>query len=657
MFVNLINNTRCQFNATVRVHGDVKDHIKMIDGNIYSSLNIRLNSGNIESIIKFILLLPETRNNDNEIFASILLKELGFISPRTKYLNLKFNGQKNKFIFQEKITKELLENVNLTEGPIVEASQRFVWPESEKEYFDERFTQGRMVNEAWAIKNEETFKFSLIALTKFNQTISQDTTVFNLKDINNGNQLYNETNFAYDTILTAMNAIHGLGPRDRKFYFDPLNLVFLPIYYDGNANIINKITDDNFDKNNTNIFAYKGVDSSLKLLNNLDINKLLEKLNNSGLIFEKKDLRNTVDRIRNNIIKIKNAKIKNDISTIKKQYFSRLDEDAGNKRLVFYKENLSDEINSFIVCEFNLNNCREESLNFKEIYQLVSGKLKKKENYYIFVSNNITDYEKGIHNKNIENLKREFKTLVIDEFGLILSKNFLPSIDNENKILTLNQVKSDDVAIFQSGKLKDWEINFIGAKKKSNINYNFYFNGCLIFHDVHFENVKINVEDTNCEDGTNLINSSGKIKYLKVSNSFSDGIDMDFSNIEVEEIFVDQVNNDCLDVSYGNYNFKRLNLKNCGDKGVSIGEKSKVASSKIMIENTGYGFVVKDSSIADIEDMVVNTSKICFSAYNKKQMFYGGVAKIKNLICENYNKDSDVDYLSSFQIDNYNNLQ
>ena len=90
LFVNLINNTRCQFNATVRVHGDAKDHIKMIDGNIYSSLNIRLNSGNIESIIKFILLLPETRNNDNEIFASILLKELGFISPRTKYLNLKF---------------------------------------------------------------------------------------------------------------------------------------------------------------------------------------------------------------------------------------------------------------------------------------------------------------------------------------------------------------------------------------------------------------------------------------------------------------------------------------------------------------------------------------------------------------------------------------
>ena len=54
LIVNLIDKSSCEFSATVRVHGDVKDHIKMIDGQIYSSLNVRLNTGNLESIIKFI---------------------------------------------------------------------------------------------------------------------------------------------------------------------------------------------------------------------------------------------------------------------------------------------------------------------------------------------------------------------------------------------------------------------------------------------------------------------------------------------------------------------------------------------------------------------------------------------------------------------------
>mgnify|MGYP001191272684 FL=1 len=127
---------------------------------------------------------------------------------------------------------------------------------------------------------------------------------------------------------------------------------------------------------------------------------------------------------------------------------------------------------------------------------------------------------------------------------------------------------------------------------------------------------------------------------------------MDFSNIKVEEAFVENVNNDCLDVSYGDYNFNRLNLKNCGDKAISIGEKSDVKLNKIKIENTNYGMVVKDSSTAVVDNIDVKKSNICLSAYNKKQMFYGGFAKIKNLRCESFDINSEVDIFSSIQVEN-----
>ena len=236
------DGTKCIFKATIRIHGDIKaDHLQQLEsGEILNSLNIRLNEGNIDSIVKFILLIPSTRNSDNEIFTSTLLKKIGFLSPRSKYVNLTFNGNKNKFIFQEKVTKELIENNNLTEGPIIEASQRFVWPEGEGEYFDERFAQGRMVNEAWALKNEGTFELSLIALTKFNQSISQNKHIFNLNDLNIHNDNDENRLFIYDALLASMGAFHGLKPRDRKFYFDPINLNFLPIYYDGNTEIIER---------------------------------------------------------------------------------------------------------------------------------------------------------------------------------------------------------------------------------------------------------------------------------------------------------------------------------------------------------------------------------------------------------------------------------
>jgi hypothetical protein len=55
-----------------------------------------------------------------------------------------------------------------------------------------------------------------------------------------------------------------------------------------------------------------------------------------------------------------------------------------------------------------------------------------------------------------------------------------------------------------------------------------------------------------------------------------DGLDVDFSNIVVNRANIKNSKNDCLDLSFGQYILKKINLSGCGDKGLSVGEKSFV---------------------------------------------------------------------------------
>ena len=62
------------------------------------------------------------------------------------------------------------------------------------------------------------------------------------------------------------------------------------------------------------------------------------------------------------------------------------------------------------------------------------------------------------------------------------------------------------------------------------------------------------------------------MKEILIENSFSDALDVDFSNMNFNLITVKNAINDCTDFSAGNYSINKLDLLNCGDKGLSIGE-------------------------------------------------------------------------------------
>ena len=130
--------------------------------------------------------------------------------------------------------------------------------------------------------------------------------------------------------------------------------------------------------------------------------------------------------------------------------------------------------------------------------------------------------------------------------------------------------------------------------------------GCLNFYNVKFNNNKFDIQNGRCEDSLNIVNSFGKISKINIISAFSDALDIDFSNIFIENVSIHRAGNDCVDFSGGNYEVNEFNLKNCGDKGVSIGEQSNIKIHNILVENANIGVASKDSSKSLINKAIIN---------------------------------------------------
>ena len=76
-----------------------------------------------------------------------------------------------------------------------------------------------------------------------------------------------------------------------------------------------------------------------------------------------------------------------------------------------------------------------------------------------------------------------------------------------------------------------------------------------------------------------------------------------------------------MDSSNSSLTITNLELDNCLDKGVSVGEKSDVNLKFINIKDSNIGVAVKDSSIVDILNYEGSNIKYCSTIFRKKQEF------------------------------------
>lgn len=641
------NGLICNFDAKIRVSGDWKDHVQNAPP-LITSLDVKLLNGNINSVIKFKLLLAHTRNGDNEVFVTTLLRNIGFISPKTYYVPTLFNGTEYTYLFQEKTQKELIESYQLREGPVLEGDERLVWSDADNKDIDDRLSLARIINKNWANKGYTSLRISQESLTMLNRAylgyleMNYPDGTPNSKELNygrflNSDILANNNNYAkkhnqeYRALLVALRAGHGLRPHNRSFYYDPMYKYFLPIYYDGNSDILDDPTGGLFlIYGELNRDEITGAGYALASIQNIDRIKLFEQLKMAGANIDQKEINHVFEKIERNLKEISQAST-TDSSVGSKVYFSKYTEP--DKRIVFSGRGRF-EIET---CDFSLADCTVEILNINDYSRLLNGRyINHRDQIYIYVGVDKAAYMKGEIAAPPNNINR--KEISIEGGARVVSYGSIDvKIDRETKELILKQQDHTDRIMVVGGKLSGWTIDFQGttgniATDAQRFNENL-LTGCLTFVDIALENISIKANNAPCEDGVNFVRTSGNIKTINITNAQSDALDIDFSNLTIDHVNITNAGNDCIDFSAGSYKVLNSVLRNCKDKAVSVGEGSTTVFGKVDVESAYNGIAVKDSSTADVEFAHFKDVLICLSASRKKQEYWGSKLIIGEYHC------------------------
>jgi hypothetical protein len=645
----------CKYEGSVRQHGDWPDHIKIENGKLIRSLDVRLNNGNILNSVKFKLLIPETRNNHNEILGILIIKELGFITPDTFEVLTEINGVKSLMLFQEKSEKELLEKNKRRVGPIFEGDEELLWRYKDFDLFElENISLAKLLNENWFNKGNTHQFITLKSFQKLQNAYLESYTIKNKKKFKTlifPNSKKNQTFNNYHLLLESMNGWHALRLHNRKYYYNLFTQNFEPIYYDGRLELtwpLQKLNDTFYSK-----LQVSSINNYLLILNNQNFrHKLYNNYKSKVIQADDNFFSESLDQITNNLEMIRN-KIKNKPTKLIKK---------NNNREIYFKNHKKHKLDQLII--ENISKQNNNDVYKIEIRSILNNKIINKDiissELGNILSNNLIDNQRTIFlpKNEISSEKKIIKKNFLNG-EMYFTENLLFQINENEKKIEIQQSEADDWVLFSNLNLEEWKFSFNG---KSTLNDSEIYNrmnnqgmtGCLNFYNVKFNNNKFDIQNGRCEDSLNIVNSFGKISKINIISAFSDALDIDFSNIFIEDVSIHRAGNDCVDFSGGNYEVNEFNLKNCGDKGVSIGEQSNITIHNILVENANIGVASKDSSKSLINKAIIKKVEICLSSYNKKQEFFGSNLIVKNIDCKNYLTDKENDEFSNIIYDNDN---
>ena len=671
----------CNLKAKIKPHGDLLDHFRDYKSGydpIYAlpSLKVKLIDGNIFGIVEFRLLLPKTRNEGNEIFATTLFEKLDFYAPRTTYANINYNKKDYRFLFQEKINKEFLEINSLQEGLIFGGDERFVfkYESNDKVLDDETGISKFRLLETKFLKNNEVFLEPAIEVLQVlniaNHFYSSNTKQRYFIDLftsqkKNIYESYFKKLPEFDALMQAVGADHGMSRDDRRLYYDIVNKNFIPIYYDGGLKILtndkyispNAFSDIDLklkDKKKFLNSAKIGASKSLKRLKNIDLDDFKDTLKIRGLELKSNELKSILELITKNLILLSNLSQDDlfNISSINQYPIKNI---LAKEKNIKAKYLFIDQ-DKYKVCDLFLKECNFIILDKFDLLKAINQKLTDENGFQLIFLGNKSYFTKT----NLEDIKdiksnplsEDFK---VDQINLKIFGNINVKINEKEKKIYLDRKSINSRALFFDSILDNWLIEFFDSSS-NNENYvsrsENGLSGCINIYDSNIYNLKIRTDNTNCEDAINFVRVNGSIKNLDIRNALFDGLDADFSNINIENISVNGSGNDCSDFSYGNYNMIIANLSYCGDKGISVGENSKFFSKEVNLSNSKFGIATKDSSIADFTNVEMLNMSTCITAYKKKNEFNGGYLTINNLRCDIFENIQVKDDYSIIKIKN-----
>ncbi len=645
-----INNKICEYQARIRISGDEKkSHFQLIDGEFVTSLDVLMKTGNINGITKFKLFLKKSRNGKHEVIAANLFSELGLLAPRTKMIKANINGKTVEMIFQEKFAKEFVEHNNIRESAFVKVNESLFWGLRIKNNEPDSYSSiifPSIINHKWLKRGNINSNIGLKALNQYSKAIFESTKdhlsidkpymLSNLSSSNNQKILNENSFFSILSIITS--STHQFINHNRRFYYDPFHDGLRPVYYDGQpSNLLeNKafIEIGNSKKMISRNYMHYDFENAFKKIEKIDIKSIHNRINKSGVNLNLNQAEKIKKQLYENLKVLANftEEVKN--NSEKYLYLFEKEESPSQKKWALANIMLveGDNINNLKECQINSNICEGNIVDQEVFRKVARGQYKKDDLNYFYLKREL--------NKLNKKSKPNFKEINISN-SLKLRLYGKPTIKvNKNlKIIDLKFNSIIDKVVIYDSEISGWEINgesVENIKRPETIESRFDENlltGSLVIQNSQLDGISLSFNNGFQEDSINIVNSKGNVDLINIKNSFQDAIDLDFSILNIKELNVENAGNDCVDISSGNYYIKKLNANKCLDKGISIGEKSKVKIENLFINKSKIALVVKDSSNVELLNSVLNNYEQCLAVYRKKQEFGSSYLNIKKSSC------------------------
>ncbi len=220
-------------------------------------------------------------------------------------------------------------------------------------------------------------------------------------------------------------------------------------------------------------------------------------------------------------------------------------------------------------------------------------------------------------------LAEEGTSLDLRNGAVLLSYSPVEFIGTEETpiIVTSSDSTGQGIAVIKSGNTPSILKHVIISNLNNPSKPGWELTGAVSFYEspLRFENVII--QHMKAEDAVNIINSDYQLKNVEVMDTSSDCLDVDFSKgMIVDSSFLD-CGGDGVDFSGSVALVARVVIAGSGDKGISVGEKSKVAVEDSKIDRSYIAFASKDLSTLLINTAIVSNSEYGFAAYRKKAEF------------------------------------
>jgi len=223
------------------------------------------------------------------------------------------------------------------------------------------------------------------------------------------------------------------------------------------------------------------------------------------------------------------------------------------------------------------------------------------------------------------------------DVGLVV-KGSLQIQGNKDQVVSLSGRDNDmwgGVLVIPDHELV--EINYLLMTGGSGVIKGLSHRGAFTVNNAHVSIKNSIFQNNKSEDALNLVQVSGILDGLTIQNTPSDGLDVDYGDIElINSQFLNigiPSGADAIDVSKTKIRISNVVIDSVTDKGVSIGENSTAMIENITISNALVGLVAKDSSVVTVNMLRLSDISMADTmAYRKKPHFKGSKILALNVV-------------------------